>query len=58
MSCAGFHHSAGFDARVIIDGVAVRLGVLGEADDVQSILGVDHVVPIVVHVLVSWWKEE
>ena len=55
MFCAGFRRSAGFHARVVLDGAACRLGDLGEVDDV---LGVDRVVPIVVRVLVSWWKEE
>ena len=52
--CAGFRHSAGFHARVVLDSVAFRLGVLGEVDDVQGILGVDRVLPDVVRVLVSW----
>ena len=39
MLCAGFRHAAGFHARVILDSAACRLGVLGEADDVQGILG-------------------
>ena len=34
MFCAGFRHSAGFHARVILDGAACRLGELGEVDDV------------------------
>ena len=58
MLCAGFRDSAGFHARVIVDGAACRLGDPGEADDVLDVLGVDRVVPIVVRVLVSWWKEE
>ena len=49
----GFRHPAGFHARVILDGVAFRLVVLGEVDDVLGVLGVDRVVPIV-RVLVSW----
>ena len=51
---AGFRHSAGFHARVILDGLAFRLDVLEEADDALSVLGVDRVVTIVVRVLVSW----
>ena len=54
MCCAGFRHSAGFHARVVLDGVAFRLVVLGEVDDALAVLGVDRVVPIVVRVLVSW----
>ena len=50
-SClAGFRHSAGFHARVILDGAACRLG---EPGDVHDVLGV-RVVPIVLRVLVSW----
>ena len=52
MSCAGFRHSAGFHARVTLDGAACRLGVLGEGDDVLGVLGDDRVVPIVLRVLV------
>ena len=48
MFCAGFRHSAGFHSRVVLDGAACRLGDPGEVDDV----------PIVVRVLVSWYKEE
>ena len=36
---------------MVLDSDAFRPGVLGE------VLGVDRVVPIVVRVLVSWWKE-
>ena len=54
MFCAGFRHAAGFHARVILDSDAFRLGVLGEADDVQGILGLNRVVQIAVRVLV-WW---
>ena len=54
MFCAGFRHSAGFDARVVLDGAACRLGDLGEVDDVPGVLGEHRVVPIVVRVLVSW----
>ena len=53
MCWAGFRHSAGFHARVVLDGAACRLGGFGEADDVLGVLGVDRVVPIVVRVLVS-----
>ena len=54
--CAGFRHSAGFHARVVLlDGDAFRPGVLGELDDLLDdalgVLGVDRVVPIVVRVL-------
>ena len=45
--CAGFSHSAGLHARVILDG----------ARDVLSVLGVALVVPIVSRVLVTK-KEE
>ena len=58
MSCAGFRHAAGFHARVILDGAACRPGDPGEVHDVLGVLGVDRVVPIVVRVLVSWWREE
>ena len=58
MCCAGFRHSAGFHDRVVLDSDAFRLVVLGEVDDAPGALGVDRVVPIVVRVLVSWYKEE
>ena len=54
MSCAGFRHSPGFHARVILYGAACRLGVLGEVDNVLGVLGIDRVVPIMVRILVSW----
>ena len=54
LSCAGFRHSAGFHARVILDGAACRLGEHGDVHDVLGVLGGDRVVPIVVRVLVSW----
>ena len=54
MFCAGFRHSAGFHARVVLDGAACRLGGLGEVDDVLGVLGEDRVDSIVVCVLVSW----
>ena len=54
MSCAGFRHSAGFHATVMLDGAACRLGDPGEVHDELGVLGVDRVVPIVVRVLVSW----
>ena len=57
MSCAGFRHSAGFHATVILDGAACRLGDLGEVHDFLGVLGVDRVVSIALCVLVSW-KEE
>ena len=50
--CAGFRHSAGFHARVILDGAACRLRELGDVHDVLGVLGVVLVVPIVLHVLV------
>ena len=53
LSCAGFRHSAGFHARVILDGATCRLGELGDVRDVLGVLGVDRVVPIVERVLVS-----
>ena len=54
MFCAGFRHSAGFHARVVLDGATCRLGGLGEVEVALGVLGVDRVVPIVVRVLVSW----
>ena len=58
MFCPGFRHSAGFHARVVLDGAACRLGGLGEIGDVLGVLGVDRVVPVPVRVLVSWLKEK
>ena len=55
---AGFRHSAGLRARVILDGAACRLGEPGEVHDVLGVLGVHRVVVSVLRVLVSWWKEE
>ena len=54
LSCAGFRHSAGFHAIVILDGAACRLGEPGDVHDVLGVLGVDRVLPIVLRVLVSW----
>ena len=54
MFCAGFSHSVGFHAKVVLEGAACRLGDLGEVDDVLGVLGVDRVVPVVVRVPVSW----
>ena len=51
LSCAGFRHSAGFHARVILDGAACRLGEPGDVHDVLGVLGADRVVPIVLRVL-------
>ena len=51
--CAGFCHSAGLHARVILDGAACRLRELGDVRDVLGVLGVAHVVPIVLRVLVE-----
>ena len=48
----GFRHSAGFHARVILDGAACRLGELGDVRDVLGVLGDARVVPIVLRVLV------
>ena len=42
----------------MLDGGACRLGDPGEVHEVLGVLGVDRDVPIVVRVLVSWWKEE
>ena len=56
MFCAGFRHPAGFHGRVVLDGVAFQLGQLEDDHDVEGVLGVDRVVPIVVRVLVSWQK--
>ena len=42
--CAGFRHSAGFHARVILDGAACRLRELGDVHDVLGVLGVALVV--------------
>ena len=58
LSCAGFATLQVFHARVILDGAACRLGEPGGVDDVLGVLGVDRVVPIVLRVLVSRWKEE
>ena len=55
--CAGFRHSAGLDARVILDDATCRLSELGDVRDVLGVLGVALVVPIVLRVLVSQ-KEE
>ena len=52
LSCAGFRHSAGLHARMILDGAACRLGERGDVHDVLGVLGVDRVVPIVLRVLV------
>ena len=57
MFCAGFRHPAGFHGRVVFDGVAFQLGQLEDDHDVEGVLGVDRVVPIVVRVVV-WCKEE
>ena len=38
--CAGFRHSAGLHARVILDGATCRLRELGDVRDVLSVLGV------------------
>ena len=43
---------------MILDSAACRLGEPGEVDAALGGLGVDRVVPIVVRVVVSWWKEE
>ena len=43
--CAGFRHSAGLYARVILDGATCRLGDLGDVHDVLGVHGDDHVVP-------------
>ena len=51
LSCAGFRHSAGFHARVILDGAACRLGEHGDVHDVLGVLGDDRDVPIVLRVL-------
>ena len=54
---AGFRHSAGLHATVILDGATCRLRELGDVRDVWSVLGVAFVVPILLRVLVSQ-KEE
>ena len=51
--CAGFRHSAGLHARVILDGATCPLRELGDVRDVLGVLGVALVVPIVLCVLVS-----
>ena len=51
--CAGFRHSAGLHARVILDGATCRLIELGDVRDVLSVLGVALVVSIVLRVLAS-----
>ena len=38
--CAGFRHSAGLHARVILDVATCRLWELGDVRDVLSVLGV------------------
>ena len=48
MFCAGFRHSAGFHARLVLDGAVCRLEDPGEVGDIPGVLGVDRVVPIVV----------
>ena len=48
-----FRHSAGFHARVILDGAACRLRKLGDVRDVLGVLGVVHGVPIVLRVRVT-----
>ena len=53
MFCAGFRHSAGFH-DMVLDGVAFRLVVLEGVDDALGVLGVDHVVPDVARVVMSW----
>ena len=50
--CAGFRRSAGFHARVVLDGAACRLGELGDVHYVLGVLGGDHIEPIVLRVLV------
>ena len=52
LSCAGFRHSAGLHARVILGGAACRLGEHGDVHDPLGVLGDDRVVPIVLRVLV------
>ena len=54
LSCEGFRPSAGFHARVILDGAACQLWEIGDVHDVLGVLGVDLVVPIVLRVLASW----
>ena len=54
LSCAGYRLSAGFHARVNLDGASCRLRELGDVRDVLGVLGVDHVVLVVLRVLVSW----
>ena len=51
--CAGFRHSAGLHARVILDGAVCGLRELGDVRDVLGVLGVALVVPIVLRVRVS-----
>ena len=53
-----FRYSAGFQARMVLDSDAFRPGVLREVVDLLGVLWVDRVVPIVVRVLVSCWKQE
>ena len=40
MWCAGFRHSEGLHARVILDGATSRLSELGDVRDVLSVPGV------------------
>ena len=45
-SCAGFRHSTGIHAGVVLlDSDAFRPGLLGEVDDALGVLRVDRVVP-------------
>ena len=55
--CAGFRHSAGLHARVILDGATCRQSDLGDVGEVLGVLGFDLVVLIVLRGLVSQ-KEE
>ena len=43
---------------MILDGATCRLSELGDVQDVLGVVGVDLVVPIMLRVLVSWYKEE
>ena len=49
-----FRHTAGFHARVILDGAACRLRELGDVRGLLVVLAVNLVVLIVLRVLVSW----
>ena len=54
----GFPPLCRFSRLRYLDGAASRLRELGDVRDALGALGVDHGVPVVLCVLVSWLKEE